>query len=46
MNYKDILKNARENLNGSCRVCRVCNGKPVVVKYLVWAVKVQEMHLL
>ncbi len=27
MNYKDILKNARENLNGSCRVCRVCNGK-------------------
>ncbi|MHB9929011.1 alpha-hydroxy-acid oxidizing protein [Clostridium botulinum] len=27
MNYKDILKNARENLNESCRVCRVCNGK-------------------
>ncbi|WP_061321357.1 alpha-hydroxy-acid oxidizing protein [Clostridium botulinum] len=27
MNYKDILKNARENLNGSCTVCRVCNGK-------------------
>ncbi|QAT41065.1 alpha-hydroxy-acid oxidizing protein [Clostridium sp. JN-9] len=27
MNYKDVLKNARENLNGSCRVCPVCNGK-------------------
>ncbi|AUM96898.1 TPA: alpha-hydroxy-acid oxidizing protein [Clostridium botulinum] len=27
MNYKDVLKNARENLNGSCRVCRVCNGR-------------------
>lgn len=26
MNYKEILKNARENLNGSCRVCPVCNG--------------------
>lgn len=27
MSYKNILKIARENLNGSCRVCRVCNGK-------------------
>ena len=27
MNYKDVLKNARENLNGSCRVCTACNGK-------------------
>ncbi|WP_138205148.1 alpha-hydroxy-acid oxidizing protein [Haloimpatiens lingqiaonensis] len=27
MNYKDVLKNAKENLNGSCRVCSVCNGK-------------------
>lgn len=27
MNYKDVLKNARENLNGSCKVCPVCNGK-------------------
>lgn len=27
MDYKDVLKNARENLNGSCRVCPVCNGK-------------------
>ncbi|KYN77067.1 alpha-hydroxy-acid oxidizing enzyme [Clostridium sporogenes] len=27
MNYKEVLKNARENLNGSCRVCKVCNGK-------------------
>ncbi len=27
MDYKEILKNARENLNGSCRVCPVCNGK-------------------
>lgn len=26
MNYNDVLKNARENLNGSCRVCPVCNG--------------------
>lgn len=27
MNYKDVQKNARENLQGSCRVCPVCNGK-------------------
>ena len=27
MEYKQILKNARENLNGACRVCAVCNGK-------------------
>jgi isopentenyl diphosphate isomerase/L-lactate dehydrogenase-like FMN-dependent dehydrogenase len=27
MNYKEILKNAKSNLNGSCRVCPVCNGK-------------------
>lgn len=27
MDYKELLKNARENLNGSCRVCPVCNGK-------------------
>lgn len=27
MNYKDVLKSARENLNGSCKVCPVCNGK-------------------
>ncbi|AYD39792.1 alpha-hydroxy-acid oxidizing protein [Clostridium fermenticellae] len=27
MDYKEVLKNARENLNGSCRVCRVCDGK-------------------
>lgn len=27
MNYKDVLKSARGNLNGSCRVCPVCNGK-------------------
>ncbi|WDU82129.1 alpha-hydroxy-acid oxidizing protein [Caloramator sp. Dgby_cultured_2] len=26
MDYKELLKNARENLNGSCRVCRECNG--------------------
>jgi len=26
MNYKDMLKEARENLNGSCRVCKACNG--------------------
>ncbi|MCX7694967.1 MAG: alpha-hydroxy-acid oxidizing protein [Caloramator sp.] len=27
MDYKEILKKAKENLNGSCRVCSVCNGK-------------------
>lgn len=26
MNYKDMMKEARENLNGSCRVCKACNG--------------------
>lgn len=26
MNYNDMLKEARENLNGSCRVCKACNG--------------------
>lgn len=26
MNYKDVLKEARENLNKSCRVCPICNG--------------------
>ena len=24
MDYKDVLKSARENLNGSCKVCKVC----------------------
>lgn len=27
MNYTEVLKNAKINLNGSCRVCPVCNGK-------------------
>ncbi len=27
MNYKEVQKNAKVNLNGSCRVCPVCNGK-------------------
>lgn len=27
VDYKEVLKNARENLNGSCRVCPICNGK-------------------
>lgn len=26
MNMNDVKKNARENLNGSCRVCKQCNG--------------------
>lgn len=26
MNYNDVKKAAKENLNGSCKVCRVCNG--------------------
>jgi len=27
MNYNEVLKNAKLNLNGACRVCPVCNGK-------------------
>jgi len=27
MNYNEVKKAARINLNGSCRVCAVCNGK-------------------
>lgn len=27
MNYNEVLKNAKLNLNGTCRVCPVCNGK-------------------
>ncbi|EYE89464.1 FMN-dependent dehydrogenase [Fervidicella metallireducens AeB] len=27
MDYKEVLKNAKQNLNGSCRVCQVCNGR-------------------
>ena len=30
MNYSEILENARTNLNGSCRVCPVCNGKACI----------------
>ena len=26
MDYKEMLKNAKGNLNGSCRVCTACNG--------------------
>ncbi|MCB2299679.1 alpha-hydroxy-acid oxidizing protein [Clostridium tagluense] len=26
MNYKDVLKEAKGNLNKSCRVCHICNG--------------------
>ncbi len=26
MNYNDVLRNAREKFNGSCKVCRVCDG--------------------
>jgi 4-hydroxymandelate oxidase len=26
LNYKDVLKDARGNLNKSCRVCAICNG--------------------
>lgn len=26
MDYKELLKEARENLNGSCKVCKHCNG--------------------
>lgn len=27
MDFNEVKKAARENLNGSCRVCAVCNGK-------------------
>jgi 4-hydroxymandelate oxidase len=27
VSYSEILKNAKANLNGKCRVCPVCNGK-------------------
>lgn len=27
MDYNEVKKNARQNLNGSCRVCPICNGK-------------------
>ena len=27
MDYKEVLKQAKVNLNGSCKVCPVCNGK-------------------
>ncbi|MGI5838578.1 MAG: alpha-hydroxy-acid oxidizing protein [bacterium] len=27
MNYAEILKNARENMNGNCKACRICNGE-------------------
>lgn len=27
MNLKEVKKAARENLNGTCRVCSICNGK-------------------
>ena len=26
MNYQEMLKEARQNLNGSCKVCKACNG--------------------
>ena len=26
MNFKELERSARENLNGSCKVCKVCNG--------------------
>lgn len=26
MNYNELLNKAKENLNGSCRVCKICNG--------------------
>ncbi|SHJ61801.1 FMN-dependent dehydrogenase, includes L-lactate dehydrogenase and type II isopentenyl diphosphate isomerase [Clostridium cavendishii DSM 21758] len=27
MDFKEVKKLAKENLNGSCRVCRICDGK-------------------
>ncbi|MGO0905155.1 alpha-hydroxy-acid oxidizing protein [Clostridioides difficile] len=26
MNYNELLKSARENFNGKCKVCKICNG--------------------
>lgn len=27
MNYAELLKNAKENMNGNCKACKVCNGE-------------------
>ncbi len=27
MNYGELLKNAKENMNGNCKACKVCNGE-------------------
>ena len=27
MNFAEIQKNARENMNGNCKACRICNGE-------------------
>lgn len=27
MNYAELLKNARENMNGNCKACKICNGE-------------------
>ena len=41
MDYKDVLNSARENLNGSCKVCKVCKMylKVCAVPYQKAAVK-------
>lgn len=27
MNYMELLKTARENMNGNCKACKICNGE-------------------
>ena len=45
MNYKDVLKEARGNLNKSCRVCPICNGVACAGRYLEWEEKEPETLL-
>ena len=33
MEYKEMLDRAREKYNGSCKVCRVCDG--VACEFLI-----------
>ena len=41
MDYKSVLKSARENLNGSCKVCKVCNGIACSGEVQEWVEKEQ-----
>ncbi len=39
---KEVKDKAREMMKGFCRVCKVCDGRLVLVKFLAWEVSVQE----